>query len=145
MDDFFARMYEWFGLIPIYSKDLGEFLRGWDYACTGYYALHWYLYMGLFMLISTLLLFGLQFDLVSGVRFKKIEHWELAALIIAFVNFAVAFGVPFVALENGRYCMRLKLAAVDCITFGLSNAIWSLVFFSLLSLLRYFITNRSNQ
>jgi len=145
MDEFFARMYEWFGLIPIYSKDLGEFLRGYDYACTGYFALHWYLYIGLFMIVSTLLLFALQFDLVSGIRFKKIEHWELAGLIVAIVNFAIAFGVPFIAIQNGRYCMRLKLATMDCLTFGFSNALWALVFFSLLSLLRYFITRRNTQ
>jgi hypothetical protein len=134
MDDFFARLYEWFGLIPVYSKDLSEFLKGWDYACTGYFALHWYLYVGLFMITSTILLFALQYDLVNSKRFKKRQHWGLTALIVFIVNFAVAFAVPFVALQTGMHCMRLKLATFDCLTFGLSNAVWSIVLLSLLSL-----------
>jgi hypothetical protein len=134
MDEFFARMYEWFGLIPVYSKDLCEFLRGWDYACTGYFALHWYLYVGLFMVVITTLLFALQYDLISGKRFKRQRHWALTAFVIIVVNFAVAFTVPFVALETGVHCMHLKLAVLDCIGFGLSNAVWAFIFFSLLSL-----------
>ena len=134
MDEFFTRLYEWFGLIPVYSKDLDEFLRGWDYGCTGYFALHWYLLVGLFMVVTTALLFGLQYDLISGKRFKKNRHWELAALMIVIVNFSVAFTVPFIALETGRHCLRLKLATLDCIGFGLSNAVWAFILFTLLSL-----------
>jgi len=30
MKEFFASIYEWFGLFPLYSRDLGDHLRGWD-------------------------------------------------------------------------------------------------------------------
>jgi hypothetical protein len=133
MEDFIARLYEWFGLFPLYSKDLGEFLRGWDYSCTEYLAIHWYFYIWILMMVITVLLFALQYDIISGARFKKRGHWLLAALLIVSANFAIAFVVPFVAVVTSSYCPRLKLSVFDCFTFGLSNAAWSFIVFSILS------------
>ncbi len=127
-------MYEWFGLVPLYSHDMAEFLKGMDVTCSGYYALPWYFYVGILMVTLTLLLFGLQYDLISGSRFAKSEHWELAAFVVFIVNFVVAFAVPFVAHETRFYCPSLHITVMDCMGFGLSNAAWALLFFSLLSL-----------
>ena len=136
MTRFFQCLYEWFGLIPIYSKDMAEFLKGMDVSCTGYYALPWYFYVGVFMLVVTFILFMIQYDLISGKRFPKNEHWELAALVVVIVNFALAFTVPFVAHETKFYCPNLQISTLDCIGFGVSNAIWALVLFSVLSLIQ---------
>ena len=136
MRDFFAMLYEWFGLVPIYSKDLSEFLRGLDLACSGYWALPWYFYTGLMLIILTVLIFALQYDLISSTRFRKQGHWALAASVVIVVNFAIAFTIPFVAVETGVYCPRLKLAVLDCIGFGLSNGVWSFILFCLLSSLQ---------
>jgi hypothetical protein len=136
---FFANLYEWFGLMHIYSKDMSDFLKGWDYACTGYFALPWYTLIGLVMVILTTLIFALQYDLISAVRFKKSEHWELAAIVVVICNFIIAFTIPFVAINKEMLCPQLKLSASDCIFFGLSNAIWSLIFFSILTGIRRFI------
>src|SRR5579862_6893244 len=112
MDDIIARMYEWFGLFPIYSKDLSEFLRGLDYSCTSYLAIHWYFYIAIMNLLTTSVLFGLQYDLISVTRFKKRVEWELAALMIVCFNFGLAFIVPFTAVLTSRYCPLLKLSYV---------------------------------
>ncbi len=133
MSNFFAMLYEWFGLVPIYSKDLSEFLRGLDLACTGYWALPWYFYTGFMMITLTILIFALQYDLISAIRFKKRQHWALAALTAIVVNFAIAFTLPFVAQQTGVHCPLLKFSALDCVGFGLSNAVWAFIFFSLLS------------
>lgn len=37
MLDFFASLYEWFGINPLYSIDMGDYLRGWDIT---WYRLH---------------------------------------------------------------------------------------------------------
>ncbi len=134
MTRFFAHLYEWFGLFPLYSRDLSDFLRGWDYACVGYFALPWYRYVGLLMIIVTGVIFALQYDLISGTRFKKREHWELAALVVFISNFMIAFTIPVVAIMQGMHCPLLKLSFADCILFGLSDAVWSLILFSLLSI-----------
>jgi hypothetical protein len=133
MRNFFAWMYEWFGLVPIYSKDLSEFLRGLDLACTGYWALPWYFYTGLMLITLTILIFALQYDLISSKRFQKRGHWALAAFVIMATNFAIAFTIPFVAQQTGVHCASLKFSALDCVGFGLSNAVWSFIFFCVLS------------
>jgi len=138
---FFAHLYEWFGWIHIYSRDMSDFLKGWDYACVGYFALPWYLLIGWGMIIITLLIFALQYDLISSSRFSKGEHWELAALVVIIINFATAFSVPFVAILREMHCPMLKLTVSDCIFFGLSNAAWAFILFSLLSI----ITRIGNQ
>jgi hypothetical protein len=143
MRDFFAHMYEWFGLIPFYSRDLSDFLKGWDYACTGYFALPWYTFIGLLMFVATILVFALQYDLVSGERFKRQEHWWLAALIVALVNFAIAFTIPAVAILRHMHCPALVISFTDCILFGVSVSIWSLILFSILSLGQRFIVKRT--
>jgi len=136
MTDFFARLYEWFGVFSLYSHDLGEFLRGLDFGCTGYLALRWYMLVGIFMVIVSSLLFGLQYDLISGTRFKKQAHWELAALMVFAVNFGFAFVVTYTAVLTGNYCLRLKISLLDCLGFGVSNGVWGVIYFSLLSLVQ---------
>jgi hypothetical protein len=134
MKGFFAHLYEWFGWIHIYSKDMSDFLKGWDYACVGYFALPWYFYVGVLMVIVTVLVFALQYDLISGTRFKTVQHWELAALVVVIVNFLIAFSVPFVAILQHTHCPMLKLSVSDCVLFGLSNAVWAFILFSILSI-----------
>ncbi len=133
MKQVFAHMYEWFGLFPIYSRDLSDFLKGWDYACVGYFALPWYFYIGWGMIMLTGLLFALQYDLISGIRFKNREHWELAVMVVAICNFLIAFTIPFVAINKGMQCPQLKITFPDCIFFGLCNAVWGVIVFLILS------------
>jgi hypothetical protein len=85
------------------------------------------------LIILTTVIFGLQYDLIDSKRFQKQRHWALAAFMIMVVNFAFAFSIPFVALETGVHCPALKFTALDCIGFGLSDAVWAFIYFSLLS------------
>jgi quinol-cytochrome oxidoreductase complex cytochrome b subunit len=122
-------LYSWFGIIPLYSRDLDAFLRGWDQACTGYYALHWYLYIGLIMVIMTLLIFALQYDLASPERFKRSEHIELSFLMVFLSNFVIAFIIPMAAFLTKSHCAQLQLSVSDCMLFALSDGVWSIIFF----------------
>ena len=142
MRDVFARMYEWFGLMPLYSHDMSEFLKGMDTSCMSYFALPAYFYIGLAMIIVTGLIFALQYDLISSARFPKREHWELAAMVVFITNFLIAFSVPYVAILIRSYCILLKLTVLDCIMFGLSNAIWALIFFAILNTVWRILTQK---
>jgi len=143
MKYFFAHLYEWFGWIHIYSNDMSDFLKGWDYACVGYFALPWYTLIGMMMIILTVLIFALQYDLISGTRFKKREHWELAALVVLIINFLIAFSVPLIAISKNMHCPSLRLTISDSIYFGLSNAVWAFILFSILSAIRRITTKPS--
>jgi hypothetical protein len=144
MVNFFAMLYKWFGLVPLYSRGLDDFLKGWDASCTGYYALKWYLYVGYGMTILTVLIFALQYDLISSDRFQKKEHGELAAFVVFICNFLIAFTIPFVAHEMRRYCVSLDISVADCAIFGLSNAIWGLVLFGVLTGIQRLTTRSKN-
>ena len=61
MNDFFASLYEWFGLISLYSKDLGDHLRGFDITCSEYIGKQLYVYVGWIMIIITIAFYVLQY------------------------------------------------------------------------------------
>jgi hypothetical protein len=129
MKEFFAGLYEWWGLNPFYATDLGDHLRGYDITCSDYIATPWYSYIGLSMLTVTLFLYALQYHIIDSTRFNKKYHWWLIAIIIFGLNFIIAFSIPFNSLQTENYCSQLIFGTADCIGFGMSNAIWSLLFF----------------
>ena len=137
MNDFFASLYEWFGLISLYSKDLGDHLRGFDITCSEYIGKQLYVYVGWIMIIITIAFYILQYYIVNSTRFNKKWHWWIMALSIAGLNFLIAFGMPFADLQAGDYCNQLRIATSDCIGFGISNALWSFILFLLITSFPY--------
>jgi len=133
MRDFFAGLYEWFGLIPFYSTPLGEHLRGWDITCSDYMGTPLYVYIGWIMIVLTILFYVLQYYGINSPRFNKRVHWWLIALAIFLFNFLIAFTWSFNDLQSGDYCSELKFSVADCVGFGISNAIWSFILFLLLT------------
>ena len=133
MKDLFASLYEWFGLMPLYSNDMGDLLRGWDNTCTDYIDTPWYVYVGWIMIAVTAGVYILQYHIIDNSRWSKKQHWWLFALIIVLINFLVAFAMPFNKIQAGDYCNQLNLHTADCIGFGLSNAIWSFLLFVLIT------------
>lgn len=147
MIEFFASLYEWFGFMPLFSTDMGDQLRGWDITCTNYIGTPWYIYIGWILIIVTSLLYALQYHIYDSTRFNKKHHWWIMALIIVALNFLVAFTISFNTINAGDFCNQLNLSVSDCIGFGLSNAIWSFIFFLIIStipMLRRLSTNCRN-
>lgn len=133
MKEFFASLYEWFGLMPLYSTDMGDQLRGWDITCTDYIAMPWYVCVAWIMIILTALLYALQYHIYDSTRFNKKQHWWIMVLVIVILNFLIAFTIPFNTVQAGDFCNQLNLSISDCIGFGISNAVWSFIFFVLLT------------
>lgn len=130
--------------MPLYSTDMGDQLRGWDITCTDYIGTPWYTIIGCSMLISTTLFYAIQYHIYDSTKFNKKHHWWIMALLIFCLNFLIAFTVPFNTLNAGDFCSQLNLNISDCIGFGLSNAIWSFIFFIIITtnpLIRRFSTN----
>lgn len=133
MKDFFASLYEWFGLMPLYSADMGDMLRGWDVTCTDYLDTPWYVYIGWIMVGVTAGVYALQYHLIDSPRFSQKRHWWYFALILVVINFLIAFTIPFNKIQTGDYCNELNIGIADCAGFGLSNAIWSFLLFVLIT------------
>src|SRR5690554_4528576 len=128
MVDFFASLYEWFGLEPFYNTDMGDHLRGLDITCTKYDSPS-YLYIGWTMVILTLLFYAVQYHIYDSSKFSKKQHWWITALAIILLNFLIAFTIPFNSIQAGDFCEELALNTSGCIGFALSNAIWSFILF----------------
>lgn len=133
MEIFFKNLYEWFGLIPLYGKDMGDKLSGYDITCTSFTETNWYVYIGFIMIFITIFIYALQYHIIDSSRWNKKQHWWLFALLIVILNFLIAFTIPFNAIQSENYCNLLILSISDCIGFGLSNAIWSLILFIIIS------------
>lgn len=147
MIDIFSSLYEWFGLMPLYSTDMGDHLRGWDITCTDYIGTPWYVYIGWIMIITTSFIYSLQYHIIDNSRWNKKHHWWIFAIVIVGLNFLIAFTIPLNTINAGDFCNQLNLSFSDCIGFGLSNSVWSFIFFIILStnpLIRRFSKNCRN-
>jgi hypothetical protein len=99
------------------------------------------------MIILTAFLYSIQYHIYDSTRFNKKQHWWIMALVIVALNFVIAFTIPFNTVNAGDFCNQLNLSVSDCIGFGLSNAIWSFIFFLIIStipLIRRLSTNCRN-
>jgi len=137
MKEFFASIYEWFGLFPLYSRDLGDHLRGWDITCSDYIGTPWYSYIGWLMFIITLFIYALQYHMIDHPRYNKKIHWWLSALTIVLLNFFTAVLIPYNSIQSGEYCSQLNFSVSDCIGFGFSNSLVSFIFFIFLTSFKY--------
>ena len=133
MKGFFQKLYEWGGLNQLYNKDLADHLFGLDITGEGFFGTPWYSYIGLSMFAITIFFYALQYHIIDSTRFNKKYHWWLIALIIVVLNFVIAFSIPFNSLQTGNYCSDLYFNILDCIGFGITNAIWSLVLFIIIT------------
>ena len=133
MEDIFASLYELFGLIPIYSKDLGDHLRGFDVTCSAYTGRPLYNYIGWLMIGSTVVTYVLIYHIINDQRFKSRVSWWITALALALINFFIAFTITFNDLKAGDYCAQLNFNTIDCSGFGIINAFWSFILFLLIT------------
>ncbi|HMP22459.1 MAG TPA: hypothetical protein PKC39_15985 [Ferruginibacter sp.] len=133
MKEVFASIYEWFGLLPLYSRDFGDHLRGWDITCSDYIGTPWYNYIGWLMILVTCLFYALQYHIIDSPRWNKKRHWWIFALVMVAINYLIAFSITFNSLQAGDYCNQLNISVYDCLGFALSNASWTFIIFLLIS------------
>lgn len=144
MKEFFSNFFEWFGLNPLYTRDLGDHLKGFDVTCSGYFGTPLYSYIGWLLIIITFFSFILYYFIIDSPRFQLKSHWLIVLFFTIAVNFLIAFIMPYNDLKSGNYCIDLKISVADCIGFGLSSAIWAAVIFILLSLSPWPRNNSNN-
>lgn len=135
MTDFFASLYEWWGLNPLYGTDLGDHLRGFDPGCSGNFTgTQYYLWIGISFLVVTLFAYLLFYHIVDSKNYKERKHWLIALAILLLINFLIAFVPIFNDFAAENYCVdKLTFSNAECFGFGFTNAIWTFIFFTLLS------------
>jgi hypothetical protein len=133
MSDFFAGLFEFLGLNPFYSRDLRDHLSGYDLSCSGYEGTPTYLIVGVAMLVITSVIYVLYYHVVNSSSLNKWIHWWTVAIGIFVLNFLLAAYFPFIDLQSGSFCNQLHFNVRDCVGFGLSVALWSFIWFFLLT------------
>lgn len=137
MVDFFAALFEWWGLNGMYSTDLADHLRGYDPTCTDYSGTPWYNYTGITMLAMSVVFYALYYHVLDSSRWQRRGHWFIFVLIAAGLSFLVGFILTYNALQSSEYCLQLQFTIMDCVGFGASMAIWTMVVITLISLSPY--------
>jgi len=133
MNEIFSTMYEFGGLLPFYSADLGDHLRGFDETCTDYIGTPWYIFIGFTMIGLTLLTYAILYHFIDHPRYNGKRHWWITTLFLCMVNFLFAFGVAFNSVHSGHICKQLHITTGDVLGFGLANAILAFLFFVIMT------------
>lgn len=133
MIDVFASLYEWFGLMLMYSEDMGKHLIGFDVTCVNYFGTPWYNIVGLIMVATVLTTFFLQYIIIDSPRATRFYHWWLYAIALMILNFIVALSISSNSIQPGLYCEQLNIGFMDCVGFAFSNTIWSLILYGILT------------
>jgi len=89
MTEFFASLYEFFGLLPFYSKDFADHLRGWAADCSGYTGTIWYNIIAITMTGVTALGYALMYHIIDSPKWNKKQHWWIVALVIIALNWFI--------------------------------------------------------
>ena len=132
MKEVFAGLYNWFGIIPV-SKDLNDHLRGFDIGCEDFLATNKYLLVGWIMIALTIFGYALQYHIVDRRSYSQKHHWWITAMVIFLLNFAIAFLIPYNDIRTMNYCVNLQLQVLDCYPYAISNGVWSLLLFLLMT------------
>lgn len=132
MTDFFLSLYEWFGLIFFYSQDMSNLIAGYGCNSLSDEGLPTINIVGIILLFSVLLTYLFMYHLLNSAKYNKVTHWWIVAFILFLFNFLVAFVMSW-NIVNAMTDMACELSMGDCIGFALSNSIWSLVLFGVIS------------
>lgn len=133
--DFLISLFEALGLYST-QNGLSEHLRGLDLECNDYIrqSVYGVIFIYLFA-INTLIVINYYYGLFNKVPWNMWWKWLINILVGAVIVFVIAYMYSNNDLSTGNYCKELNMTASDCIGFGITAAIYSLVWSCILSLL----------
>ena len=152
LNEFFAAIYEFF--IGLYGDNLGLHMYG-GYPCptNGFANQSLYIPIGIFMILSTLLIAVLFYYAINHPRFNRCYHWLIILLINSGINFFIGFYRTYIDLSTGSICPDLvkdpvsgfiNITNFNCIGFGFVNSIVAMFAFILISfIIRWWSKNCS--
>jgi LPXTG-motif cell wall-anchored protein len=135
VNDFFNALYEFFGLMPLYSSDMAYALSGTD-PCTNDNGTQWLTIIGLIMIGIVFLTYFIFYHLINSAGFNKVKHWWLVAFIMVMFNFIIGFTISFNIYTYAESCGKLgTIVFADSVSFGFVNALWSILIYIFLTTL----------
>jgi phosphoglycerol transferase MdoB-like AlkP superfamily enzyme len=120
--------------LPFYGSDAAGFLAG-GVASNGEAYPHWYLITFVCLLFSVGIIFLLQYKLLDSPRRVTKLHWWMYGAILMSVNFLCALLPTVSAFHADNYDTEIytMLTVPDLVAFALSNALWSIILYAVLT------------
>lgn len=131
--DILISIFEGLGLYST-QYGLGEHLRGLDLECNDYTRQSTYgmIFIYLFA-INSIIIINYYYGFFNKVPWNRWWKWLINIIVGAIVIFVIAFMYCNNDITTGNYCKQLVIGTSDCIGFGLTAAIYSLIWSCILS------------
>ena len=144
--NFFANLCNVFGL---YGQGLHEHLMGIDKDCNYTEAsASQSIYILVFfclLIINSLIMVNYYYGSFNRPKFSKIIYWLLNVLLGSIFLFAIAFFYTNNDLEAENFCDQLIIYRADCIGFGITVAIYSIVWSLIFSVIIKFSSKNNKK
>ena len=114
MNDFFANWYELLAYFDNFSNDL--------------YNQNLYITIGLCMVFIPVILLSIYYYMVDSVKFNKWYHWVILVVILAAINFCIAYFTSFNELSFIYEQQNKALPySSEFVGFSLINVLWTVL------------------
>jgi hypothetical protein len=133
--DFLIIIFESFGFYSS-SNGLGDHLRGLDLPCENYsnQSIYNVVFLCVFT-VNSLIVLNYYKGLFNRVNFTNFLSWLINVLVGALFLFFIAFLYANNDVSTGNYCKDLSITNSDCLGFGVTAAIFSIVWSFILSMI----------
>lgn len=132
--EFLIALFEALGLYTT-KNGLAEHLRGMNLICEDLTlpSIYKIVFAWLFC-INTIVIFNYYYGFFNRSPFNRWGWWLTNVIVSSIAIFFVAFIYPYNDLTTGYYCKQLSISIADCIGFGFTTVIFSIVWCILLSI-----------
>ncbi len=135
MNYLFDQLFNWWGQWT-HGTDLRQFLKGFntltgDYSGSARYAL-----VGIIMIFLTSAILCLYYLVLDSDRLRKRKYWLMFLTGSSVLHFFIAFIIATAGVEAVK-TQQIDVSYFDCIGFGVSVMIWSMLWFVTFSLTPY--------
>jgi hypothetical protein len=133
--DFLIAIFESFGLYSA-SNGLGDHLRGLDVQCNDYsnQSIYNVVFLCVFT-INSLIVINYYYGLFNRVNFTNFLSWLINVLVGSLILFSIAYLYANNDVSTGNFCKDLSITNSDCIGFGATASIFSIVWSFILSMI----------
>lgn len=134
ISDFFITLFESLGLYSS-ANGLGEHLRGLDVQCNDFtnQSIYNIVFLCIFI-INLVIVLNYYYGVFNRVNFTNFLSWFLNILAGSLILFFIAFLYANNDFVTGNFCPDLSITSSDCVGFGLTASIFSLVWSLILSM-----------
>jgi hypothetical protein len=138
ISEFLITLFESLGLYSS-QNGLSEHLRGLNVKCDpllGYsqQPIYSMVFLSLFI-INSLIIINYYYGVLNRIPFNRFLWWALSVLLGSVILFLISFLYANNDFTSGNICPDLSVTSSDCLGFGITSAIFSIIWCCILSVI----------